>query len=156
MSDSPIELKSFKNGDYVVFQGETGEYILYHMSDDKLWRTTGYELSDLNASASQKVEGLYPIDGMSRVVISGHETISTPDDGLGELKQVVHIPELESDIDTLDLPETPGYDNEIDETDLPGEEEEEPPAPPLEEPEEPVSPIEPAQDTESLPAPPPM
>lgn len=155
MSDNPIELKSFRNGDYVVFHNQTGEYVLYHMSDDKLWRTTGYELGQLNASSSQEVEGLYPTDGMSRIVISGHETIQNGDEGLGELKQVAHMPELEGDINSEDLPPTPGYENDVEETDLPGEEE--PPPPPVTGEEEEVGPEEQSNTPgESLPAPPPM
>ncbi len=90
MSDKPqpqtIPVDILKDGDYVVFQGTEG-FTLYHMSDGQLWRTVAPTLDKLTADIAKPVEGIYAMDGLSRVLMSGHETVE-PEEDLGKVNKI--------------------------------------------------------------------
>lgn len=127
MSSKPISVEGFHNGDYIVYQDGNGEYVMYHMSDDKLWRTSAYELADMDPKKCQQVEGIYQSDGVGKVIMSGHETIEAKD-SLGVLKQIeVPEPEIDDEIGSMDVPASPGFEDDISADDLPPEPPAEPP-----------------------------
>ena len=108
-----------KDGDYVVFQGNEG-FTLYHMSDGQLWRTVAPALEKLTADIAQPVEGIYAMDGLSRVLMSGHETIE-PEEDFGKVNKIESpAPEEFGDI-AMDMPPEGG--EEILPDDLPKPEE---------------------------------
>lgn len=95
-----------KNGDYVVYQRD-GLYIMYHMSDDKLWRTEGQKVDDLTPENSKAVDGISMEDHAGTIRMSGHET-PPPEDIPPGTPHEIEMPEpaeqFEGDFDV----ESPG------------------------------------------------
>ncbi len=94
-----------KNGDYVVFHGDDG-YIMYHVSDGQMWRTTGNQEKDLNIENAKEVSGIAIGDGSKRVVMSGHETPPTPPSpGIPQEieTEVEELPELEIEMPPAEI-----------------------------------------------------
>lgn len=128
-SANPVEIPEFKNGDYIVFQNN-GLYVMYHMSDHKLWRTEAHELDKMMAEDSEPVQGIQPIDGMSRVIMSGHEEVQIAKD-MGKAAEVPELPpEIDPDaISPDDIPEEERAREDVSTKELPPLEDEEEPLP---------------------------
>lgn len=73
-----------KDGDYIVFKGDG--FILYHMADGKLWRTSAQAVKGLTLENARPVEGIDISDGNLPVVMYGHET--APKLKPGSLRQI--------------------------------------------------------------------
>ena len=94
-----------KNGDYVVFHGDDG-YIMYHVSDGQMWRTTGNQEKDLNIENAKEVSGIAIGDGSKRVVMSGHETPpAPPSPGIPQEieTEIEELPELEIEMPPAEI-----------------------------------------------------
>ena len=98
-----------KDGDYIVYQRD-GLYIMYHMADDKLWRTEGQSIDDLAPENSKAVDGISMEDHTGRIAMSGHET-PPPKDIAPGIPQEIETPEPEIEDENLDIPiEEPGME----------------------------------------------
>lgn len=90
--DDAVEVSEvMKNGDYIVYQRD-GMYIMYHMSDDKLWRTEGQKIDDLSPENSKAVDGISLEDHAGAIRMSGHET-PPPDEVSPGIPHEIEAPE---------------------------------------------------------------
>ena len=100
--NSEIPIDDMVDGDYIAFQTQEG-FVMYHKSDGELWRTIASSAETVDRKNAKRVDGIKASDGLSRIVMSGHETIEVPED-LGKLNKL-DTPEqdqgLEMDLDLM-------------------------------------------------------
>lgn len=141
MDNIPVD--DMVDGDYIAFQSQEG-FVLYHKSDGKLWRTVAKTPEEIDKQNAKAVNGISPSDGMSRIMMSGHETVAPPED-FGKVMKI-ETPEPELD-DTFNIDIESGQDEfgpeaglePVSPEDLPAPEGEAAPLPEID-----INPLEPA------------
>lgn len=100
--DDMVEVAEvMKDGDYIVYQRD-GLYVMYHMADEKLWRTEGQSVDDLVPENSKAVDGISVEDHSGRIAMSGHET-PPPQDVAPGIPQEIETSEPEIEDENLDI-----------------------------------------------------
>jgi hypothetical protein len=93
------------NGDYIVYRGDN-EFIMYHMSDGKLWRTVAQSLDGMDQANSHEIDGIDLEDSNKIVATHGHQAIP-PANPIPSAPHAIEIEKNEIEAAPIDTEEPP-------------------------------------------------